>query len=117
MGADDQVLPSVCCPLGHRETGPLLYHSGKEGVALEADEEQTGYPQGQLARESHLVRDLSVHSNGLGELAKEVGPRLTSALVLGFSGEPVVMWAVSAAPGQCLIPRCHLSQGLIKRTV
>lgn len=85
-------------------------------MALEADEEQTGYPQGQLARESHLVRDLSVHSNGLDELAKEVGLRLISALVL-FSGEPVVMWAVSAAPGQCLILRCRLSQGLIKRTV
>lgn len=63
-------------------------------MALKAVEEQTAYPQRQLAHESHLVRDLSVHLNGLGGLAKEVGPRLTSALVLGFSGEPVVMWAV-----------------------
>lgn len=93
VGAEDQVLPSVCCPLGHRETGPLLCHSGKEGVALKAIE-RTADPQRQLACESHLVRDLSVHLNGLRGRAKEVAPRLTTALVLGFSGEPVVMWAV-----------------------
>lgn len=73
VGADDQVLPSACCPLGHRETGPLLCHSGKEGVALKAIE-HTAYPQGQLACESHLVRDLSVHFSGLGGHAKGVAP-------------------------------------------
>lgn len=92
VGAADQVLPSVCCPLGHRETGPLLCHPAKEGAALKATE-QTAYPQRQLACESHLVRDLNVHADGLGRHAKGVAPRLTSTLVLGFSGEPVVMWA------------------------
>lgn len=67
-----RVLPSVCCPLGHRETGPLLCHSGKEGVALKAVEERTAYQQRQLACESHLIKDLSVHLNGLSGLAKEI---------------------------------------------
>lgn len=39
-------------------------------MALKAVEEQTAYPQRQLAGESHLVRDLIVHINELGELAQ-----------------------------------------------
>lgn len=39
-------------------------------MTLKTVEEQTAYPQRQLASESHLVRDLIVHLNGLGELAQ-----------------------------------------------